>query len=48
MTMSYSFPAVQDLSKLEAVVFEGMAYPLDKGEPYPVDVDALPLREVGP
>lgn len=48
MTMSHSFPAVQDLSKLEAVVFEGMAYPLDKGEPYPVDVDALPLREVGP
>lgn len=48
VTKSYSFPAVQDLSKLEAVVFEGMAYPLDKGEPYPVDVDALPLREVGP
>lgn len=48
MTMSHSFPAVQDLSKLEAVVFEGMAYPVDKGEPYPVDVDALPLREVGP
>lgn len=47
-TMSYGFAAVQDLSKLEAVVFEGMAYPLDKGEPYPVDVDALPLREVGP
>lgn len=48
MTMSYSFPAVQDLSKLEAVVFEGMAYPLDKGEPYPVDVDALPVRESEP
>ena len=45
MTMSHSFPAVQDLSKLEAVVFEGMAYPVDKGEPYPVDVDALTLRE---
>ena len=48
MTMSYSFPAVQDLSKLEAVVFEGMAYPLDKGEPYPVDVDAMPVRESEP
>lgn len=47
-TMSYGFAAVQDLSKLEAVVFEGMAYPLDKGEPYPVDVDAMPVREVGP
>ena len=39
------FDAVQDLSQLEAVVFEGMAYPVDKGEPYPVDVDALTLRE---
>jgi len=48
MTQSYSFPAVQDLSKLEAVVFEGMAYPLDKGEPYPVDVDAMPVRESEP
>lgn len=33
-TRSYSFAAVQDLSRLEAVVFEGMAYPLDGGEPY--------------
>lgn len=48
MNQSYSFPTVQDLSKLEAVVFEGMAYPVDKGEPYPVDVDALPLREAAP
>ena len=47
-TMSYGFAAVQDLSKLEAVVFEGMAYPLDKGEPYPVDVDAMPVRESEP
>lgn len=46
-TSSYSFRTVQDLSQLEAVVFEGMAYPLDKGEPYPVDLDALTLREAG-
>ena len=46
-TSSYSFRTVQDLSQLEAVVFEGMAYPLDKGEPYPVDLDALTPREAG-
>ena len=46
-TSSHSFDSVQDLSQLEAVVFEGMAYPLDKGEPYPVDLDALTLREAG-
>lgn len=40
-TSSYSFAAVQDLSRLEAVVFEGMAYPLDGGEPYETDA-ALP------
>lgn len=40
-TRSYSFAAVQDLSQLEAVVFEGMAYPLDGGEPYETDA-ALP------
>lgn len=44
-TMSYGFAAVQDLSKLEAVVFEGMAYPLDKGEPYEVDMEVLTTRE---
>lgn len=47
-TSSYSFDSVQDLSQLEAVVFEGMAYPLDKGEPYQVDLDALTLREAEP
>lgn len=47
-TSSHSFDSVQDLSQLEAVVFEGMAYPLDKGEPYPVDLDALPMREAEP
>lgn len=47
-TSSYSFDSVQDLSQLEAVVFEGMAYPLDKGEPYQVDLDALTMRETGP
>ena len=44
-TSSYSFDSVQDLSKLEAVVFEGMAYPLDGGEPYEVDLDALSAAE---
>lgn len=47
-TSSHSFRTVQDLSQLEAVVFEGMAYPLDKGEPYQVDLDALTLREAEP
>lgn len=47
-TKIYSFDSVQDLSQLEAVVFEGMAYPLDKGEPYPVDLDALTMRETEP
>lgn len=41
-SMDYSFRAVQDLSQLEAVVFEGRAYPLDGGDPYEVDVSGLP------
>lgn len=45
MTMSYTYRSPQDLSTLEAVVFGGMAYPLDHGEPYEVDLDALTLRE---
>ena len=35
------FEAVQDLSRLEAVIFEGMAYPLDGGEPYEIDLSAI-------
>ena len=42
MTYCHSFAAVQDLSKLEAVAFGGTAYPLDGGEPYEIDPDALP------
>lgn len=44
-TMSESYSSPQDLSTLEAVIFGGMAYPLDHGEPYEVDLDALTLRE---
>lgn len=47
-TSSYSFDSVQDLSQLEAVIFGDMAYPLDKGEPYQVDLDALTMRETEP
>ena len=35
---TYSFPSVQDLGRMEAVVFDGAAYPLDGGEPYEVDM----------
>lgn len=35
---SFEFPAVQDLSEVEAVIFEGMAYPLDGRDPYAVDM----------
>ncbi len=35
---TYSFPSVQDLSLMEAVIFEGTAYPLDGSEPYEVDM----------
>ena len=45
---TWPFSAVQDLSRLEAVVFEGVAYPLDHSEPYEVDLDALPIREAQP
>ena len=44
-TMSESYSSPQDLSTLEAVIFGGMAYPLDHGEPYEMDLDALTLRE---
>lgn len=42
VSAEYPFLAVQDLSQLEAVVFEEIAYPLDGGAPYPVDVSSLP------
>ena len=38
---TWPFSAVQDLSQLSAVVFEGMAYPLGGGEPYEVDISAI-------
>lgn len=42
----YRFQSVMDLSQLAAVVFDGMAYPVKGGEPYPVEVDPrlYPLR----
>lgn len=49
---SYQFPAVQDLSQMEAVIFEGMAYPLSGGDPYEVDMSGfvrpftIPLGEI--
>lgn len=45
MEGTWTLRAVQDLSQMEAVVFGGMAYPLDGGQPYEVDVSALPQRE---
>lgn len=47
-TMSESYSSPQDLSTLEAVIFGGMAYPLDHSEPYEVDLDAMTLREIDP
>lgn len=47
-TKSESYSSPQDLSTLEAVVFGGMAYPLDHGEPYEVDLSTLTLREIEP
>ena len=42
----YRFERILDLSRLSAVVFAGTAYPLDGGEPYPVEVPSslLPFR----
>lgn len=42
------FDSIQDLSRLEALVFEGTAYPLDGGASYEVDMDSLPRREAQP
>ena len=41
----YVFSSVQDLLQLEALAFEGTAYPLDGGAPYPVDAESLPRRQ---
>ena len=41
----YVFSSVQDLLQLEALAFEGTAYPLDGGAPYPVDANSLPRRQ---
>ena len=38
---TWPFEAVQDLSQLSAVIFEGMAYPVDGSEPYEVDISAI-------
>ena len=35
----YRFQSVMDLSQLAAVVFDGIAYPLDGGKPYSVEID---------
>ena len=35
----YRFQSVMDLSQLAAVVFDGIAYPLDGGKPYAVEID---------
>ncbi len=40
---SHSFSSIQDISQMEAAVFEGMAYPLDGGAPYEVDLSGYPL-----
>lgn len=39
---SWKFGHLQDIRQMEAVVFENMAYPLDKGEPYEIDTSEIP------
>lgn len=41
----WAFDSVQELSQMDAVIFEDTAYPLDGGAPYPVDADSLPRRQ---
>lgn len=48
MDGTWTLRSIQDLSQMEAVVFAGMAYPLDGGAPYPVDVDSLPRHGTEP
>ena len=45
---SWEFGSIQDLSQMEAIVLGGTAYPLDGGEPYEVDVSAIPQPFVLP
>lgn len=40
---AFNFDSIQDISQMEAVVFEGVAYPLDGGQPYEVDLSGYPL-----
>ena len=42
---TWPFEAVQDLSRLSAVIFEGMAYPLDGSEPYEINVSAILIQK---
>lgn len=48
LDQTWTLCSIQDLSRMEAVVFGGLAYPLDGGAPYGVDVDALSRREAEP
>ena len=38
---TWRLDSVRDLSQLSAVIFDGMAYPVDGSEPYEIDVDAV-------
>lgn len=40
---SWKFKTIRDITKMEAVVFNGTAYPLSGGDPYPVDTSELPV-----
>ena len=40
---TWKFGAIQDITKMEAVVFNGTAYPLHGGDPYPVGASDLPV-----
>lgn len=40
---TYAFDGIQDLTKMEAVIFGDMAYPLDGGKPFGYDTSGLPF-----
>ena len=40
---TYTFDGIQDLTRMEAVIYGGMAYPLDGGAPYAYDTSGLPF-----
>ena len=46
ISADYRLRSVLDLSRLDAVVFNGMAYPLDGGAPEAVEIDppSIPSR----